>query len=382
MLMRRDVLFVFIGIVLAILWHSVCELVSPRAGDVARHDQCEQIKQVVPAKHQQMHITNLRLCTINKAPLLRVIATADQSDAVANTLHVKLLSSDSSSSSCGQLVSTHWAIYTLTNSNYHLRIREEYRSKESALADLIDAPSSAGAFPPFVGRLLPESPVGVSFKPATAFACAGTLYSHVYMLGDSTMRHLFQHLSPNDTANVSYYQPPRHQPLQFPQQAGVLRRFLAAHPNPPRDSALLFDLAGLWNVAYGTMAAYDEGFESALTSLRHHGARWKLFWTSTVAVHPIHYAAAMLSGDPKARSKWQMTAPRVTVMNDIARKHITRHNLRFPSQRVRIVDLWPLTHAREDDPKTPTDMRHYGHHTYRQALSLITERMCGAEFLD
>ena len=384
MLTSRDMLCVFIGIALAGLWDPVSEFVSPHVGNAAMHDQCEQIKQVVPVKHQQIHVANVTLCTINTAPLLHVIATADKSDAVAITLRVRLLSSEPRlySSSCGQLVSTHWAIYTLANGNYHLKIREEYRSKHSALADLTDVPSGAGAIPPFMGRVLPESPISVSFQSSKAFACADTLYSHVYMFGDSSTRHLFQHLSPIDAANVTYFQPPRHQPLQFPQQQGVLRHFLAAHPNPPQDSALLFDFAGLWNVAYGTMEAYDHGFEAALASVRQHTDRWKLFWTSTVAVHPIHFAAAILSGDPKGRSKWQMTAPRVMAMNAIARKHIARHNLRFPAQRVRIVDLWPLTRAREHDPATPTDMRHYGHDTYQQALRLITERMCGAEFLD
>ena len=369
----RDVIYIFIGILLAQLWTIVHDVFSHRS-----NGNCAQ----KAAKYQQIHAVNLTICTVNAAPLLHVIA--DAADNLATTLRVRLLPGNqfqrSLDSSCGQLVATRWSIYTLTSSDYDLQIREEYRTEHAALADLVDVPLDAVA-PPFIGRVVAQSPVHVPYQPATTFACVGRLYSHVYMYGDSTVRHLFQHL--DEAPRVSSFQPPRHEPLQFPQQHSVLARFLAAHPRPLARSALVFDFAGLWNVAYGQLQSYDRAFPEALASLRQHSKRWKLFWLSTVAVHPIHFAAALLSGhDANGRSKWQMTAPRVTAMNAIARKHIAQHNLRFPEQRVRVLDLWPLTHAREDDPKTPTDMRHYGADTYHRALQLISARMCGAEFLD
>ena len=84
-MMRWDLLCVLIGISLAQLYPIVRDCDSLRiTGEIM------QEKQVVTAEHRQVHVTNLTLCTANTAPLLHVIVTADEADAVATTLRVTL----------------------------------------------------------------------------------------------------------------------------------------------------------------------------------------------------------------------------------------------------------------------------------------------------
>ena len=126
--------------------------------------------------------------------------------------------------------------------------------------------------------------------------------------------------------------------------------------------------SGLWDVTYSELGAYAAALPQLLRELRRGSDGAALVWASTSAVHPLHF----MVGDSERRSahvprsvreKRSMTEPRVERANAIARRALGRGR---GATAVPLLDLWQLTRSRENDPLTPTDMRHYGAATVRE----------------
>ena len=97
------------------------------------------------------------------------------------------------------------------------------------------------------------------------------------------------------------------------------------------------------------------------------------------AVHPVVY------GDlERDHAKHAFTSPRVQLINFLARDAIMRertHPLGGPRDvQMDLIDMWPLSAAREDDPLTPSDMRHAGASTTGAMAQRVLRAVCGDNF--
>lgn len=131
----------------------------------------------------------------------------------------------------------------------------------------------------------------------------------------------------------------------------IVDNYLKALKTSSRGGVLLINVAGLWETAYGDTNLYkyrlEEILHAALQSSFQH-----IFYLTTTTVHPIHYKKIFTD-----RRKWAMTAPRVHVLNLIARDVVESTPF---AEAFHLIDLEPLSFGGEHDPMTPTDMRHYG----------------------
>ena len=136
--------------------------------------------------------------------------------------------------------------------------------------------------------------------------------------------------------------------------------------------ALVVDSAGLWFAAYGRLDAYESMLEAYLKRIASSGFS-RILWTTTPSVHPSVYGG--LASD---KFKWAMTPQRCARINEIAASKIRAFNSGRSKDEVgiEIVDLWPMTVGREDDPREPGDMRHFGPSTMAALLGVVLNKLC------
>ena len=140
--------------------------------------------------------------------------------------------------------------------------------------------------------------------------------------------------------------------------------------------------AGLWDAAYGSVAGFAAAIGPFLRMARRAAAEVgfdRLLWMTSPAVHPVVYGN--LAED---ETKHAFTSPRVQLINSLARDAVMRERaqpLGGPRDvQIDIVDVWPLTAAREDDPLTPSDMRHVGASTTGAMAQRVLRAVCGDNF--
>ena len=212
-----------------------------------------------------------------------------------------------------------------------------------------------------VGDLLKD---GKRSCPSTAFRERD--YSVVF-IGDSQPNYMCQHLiwelqSDSNTRCV-----------QIKQTLGnetTLNAYVHALENA-LESVVIFNPSGLWEAAYGSIDLFRENFQRLIDKIpSKRQKRQSYFFAPTTAVHPVNYAN--LTNDDR---KWSMTQVRVRKINDIAKQLVrdeTRRRVRDTiAVRVLPTPIDALSLNREDDPKTPSDMRHFGNHTNEMLLEAI-----------
>lgn len=165
-----------------------------------------------------------------------------------------------------------------------------------------------------------------------------------------------------------------------------------------RGGILVLNVAGLWQAAYGDVGDYEASVEHVV-SLALNLFDTVVMWLTT-AVHPVHFLGLydnapedrpqlvsssrlllrrkkrnMLMKKEKrryfkdAQTKRAMTQPRVAALVRAERSVAERRNLQ-------VFDASMSTAIREDDPLTPTDMRHYGPSTIAELTELLLNFIC------
>jgi hypothetical protein len=202
-------------------------------------------------------------------------------------------------------------------------------------------------------------------------SCPTTLRERDYSLviiGDSQPFYMCQHLiwELNSNRNIRC--------VQIKQTLRNETTFLA-YANELQDATenvVIFNPSGLWEAAYGSIDLFRDNFQRLLDhipSRRKH--RQTFFFAPTTAVHPIVYGN--LTNDDK---KWSMTQVRVREINTIAKQLVLNESERRRvgdtiSLRVLPTPIDALSLNREDDPKTPSDMRHFGNRTNEMLLEAM-----------
>ena len=152
-------------------------------------------------------------------------------------------------------------------------------------------------------------------------------------------------------------------------------------PAKKGDRVLLLN-AGLWDAAYGSVAGFAAAVGPFLRMARRAAAEAgfnRLLWMTSPSVHPVVY------GDlERDQTKHAFTSPRVQLINWLARDAVMRERtqpLGGPTDvQIDLVDVWPLSAAREDDPLTPSDMRHVGASTTGAMAQRVLRAVCGDNF--
>ncbi|KAL3801604.1 hypothetical protein HJC23_013109 [Cyclotella cryptica] len=142
---------------------------------------------------------------------------------------------------------------------------------------------------------------------------------------------------------------------------------------------VIFNPSGLWEAAYGALDDFRENFQKLLTYIptkRQNGGSKRTqyyFFAPTTAVHPINYP-----GLPTDNKKWSMTQPRVMAINAIATDLVMQRREHYKSKAYDSISIstlpapWDsLSLSREDDPLTPTDMRHFDFSTNEMLLTAL-----------
>ena len=189
----------------------------------------------------------------------------------------------------------------------------------------------------------------------------------IVIIGDSQPYYMCQHLmwELNSSTNLRC--------VQIKQTLGNSTTFLA-YANELQNATedvVIFNPSGLWETAYGNVSLFHDNFQRLLDhipSRRRH--RQSYYFAPTTAVFPIVYGN--LTNDDK---KWSMTQVRVREINNIAKQLVLNETKRRVgdtiSLRVLPTPIDALSLNREDDPKTPTDMRHVGNRTNEMLLEAI-----------
>jgi hypothetical protein len=212
----------------------------------------------------------------------------------------------------------------------------------------------------FSGDILKD---GSSLCPSSSFRERD--YSVVF-IGDSQPFYMCQHL-------VWFQSSKNLRCVQIKQTLGNASTFYA-YANELQnatESVVVFNPSGLWEAAYGKLDLFRENFQLLLDFIpSRRKQRQNFFFAPTTAVHPINYAS--LKNDVR---KWSMTQVRIRAINTIS-KQLVRHETDrrvgdTVSVRVLPTPIDALSLNREDDPKTPNDMRHFGNLTNEMLLRAI-----------
>ena len=189
----------------------------------------------------------------------------------------------------------------------------------------------------------------------------------IVMIGDSQPSYMCQHLiwELQSSKNVRC--------VQIKQTLQNETTFLA-YANELQNATedvVIFNPSGLWEAAYGSIELFRDNFERLLQyvpSKRSHHQSY--FFAPTTAVQPIVYEN--LASDKK---KWSMTQVRVREINTIAKQLVVEEGMKrigdSISLRVLPTPIDALSLNCEDDPKSPTDMRHFGNRTNEMLLDAI-----------
>lgn len=206
-------------------------------------------------------------------------------------------------------------------------------------------------------------------REATQWARVAQL-RQLIILGDSVGRELWQpiqHLLHAADVEVRYIElKPKPVPTRFNVLEAV-RHHLGelALGGAARHTTLLVNPASLWWCAFGSLEDYAWAMDQILPLLEawHRRTQGRIFLWSGTAVYPINYHLSLATSN-----KVCMTEPRVEMLNKI-----TEERLSILAPHVAMIDLWFMSAAREDDPMSPTDMRHNGLATYLE-MGLVVIR--------
>ena len=166
----------------------------------------------------------------------------------------------------------------------------------------------------------------------------------------------------------------------LPQNASAFRAQIAlAARDAGRGATALLNFAGLWQTAYGDVAAYADAVQDLLGDAKRQFA--KVWLVDTTAVFP-HHLLGRAACDRKAslledvstsvaRKKATMTEARVEALNAAARGVATKLG-------VRVVDVWSPTALSPDDALVPMDMRHHGPATMTAVVAALLDAACAS----
>ncbi|EED87320.1 predicted protein [Thalassiosira pseudonana CCMP1335] len=147
------------------------------------------------------------------------------------------------------------------------------------------------------------------------------------------------------------------------------------------EDVVIFNPSGLWEAAYGTLDDFRYYFAKLLKHIpmqpvtlpgKVTDSKRKVhyFFAPTTAVHPINYPEL-----PTDENKWAMTQTRVRAVNQIAeevlQKEIAARSSSWVSLSTLSAPVDALSLSRDDDPLTPTDMRHFGSSTNEMMLAAM-----------
>jgi len=132
---------------------------------------------------------------------------------------------------------------------------------------------------------------------------------------------------------------------------------------------LMFNLAGLWEAAYGQLRSYRATVTDLFELVADSKSQFtSIYYLTTTAVNPSQYR-----GLKEDRQKWAMTMPRVSELNRVAADVIAS---KFTNE-LKLIDLELISLAiGEDDPKEVDDMRHFGYKTNDALINVILHRLC------
>lgn len=234
---------------------------------------------------------------------------------------------------------------------------------------------------------------------------------HLVIMGDSVMRQVAERLHSCLGGALTLWRIKGPMPRGLEMAENLLHSHAAnvSAGRVPKGGILVFNVAGLWQVAYGEL----DDYEDAVVRLAALAASIfdAVLLASTTAVHPVHYLlgndarndtprlvdagvtkisrrlksrvrfadekrgnndnAANVSDLVKlqAQRKRAMTLPRVD--------HVARVESRVAAHlNIPVLDLFSPSLAREDDPFDPTDMRHYGPSTVAEFANLLLASLC------
>ncbi|KAL9186483.1 hypothetical protein ACHAXT_005721 [Thalassiosira profunda] len=137
------------------------------------------------------------------------------------------------------------------------------------------------------------------------------------------------------------------------------------------EDVVIFNPSGLWEAAYGSIDAFRENLRRLLEYIPTKTKdRQRHFFAPTTAVHPVNYKD--LGRDER---KWSMTQVRVRELNRIAKQMVMNEAKKRGGDESSLgilhTPIDALSLDREDDPKTPSDMRHFGNETITMLLKAI-----------
>ena len=156
----------------------------------------------------------------------------------------------------------------------------------------------------------------------------------------------------------------------FPSKLEQLRRLRNARlASGITGGTLVFNLAGLWEAAYGDSEALRLALPHAMQAIRQMEFS-SVIMSTTTSVQPSQYLNRPWKRyDIQKRMKWAMNQPRVLYHNDLMVRAAREAGFT-------ILDLTTMTESREDDPMEPNDMRHYGATTVCALALAILRASC------
>jgi hypothetical protein len=203
----------------------------------------------------------------------------------------------------------------------------------------------------------------------------------IVIIGDSQPSYTCNHLVHGLTGDINATQHPKVRCVtikQTLQNSTTFDRYASELQHSTEDF-VIFNPSGLWEAAYGSLNDFRGNFERLLSFLptergsSEGNKRRHYFFAPTTAVHPINYPD--LQTDDK---KWSMTQPRVSAINNIAADLVNekRRSHEFKSDDTISISSLPapwdqISLSREDDPMTPTDMRHFNVSTNEMLLTAL-----------
>lgn len=225
-------------------------------------------------------------------------------------------------------------------------------------------------------------------KSAKATSCSSWKEERPYsivIIGDSQPSYTCNHLVYGLTGDKEAIQTPKVRCVQIKRTLQNLTTFevYASELQHSNEDFVIFNPSGLREAAYGSLDDFRVNFQRLLTYIPTERItdsnsinKQHYFFAPTTAVHPINYPN--LPNDDK---KWSMTQPRVQSINRIAAELVMKRKELYKSKAHDTISIsnlpapWDMISlSREDDPLTPTDMRHFNSSTNEMLLiSLLCE---------
>lgn len=193
------------------------------------------------------------------------------------------------------------------------------------------------------------------------------------IIGDSQPTYMCQHLLWGLGLQPQTQQPPP-QPCQDKVCCTSIKNTLHSTLTNYTDEivhsntdVVVFNPAGLWETAYGSLVDFRDNFANLLEAAKVGGNDDRRYFSlPTTAVHPTNYPG--IWGDER---KWAMTQPRVAAINRIVAEEVSRRNIGNATSIGVVRMIEEISLARDDDPQSPGDMRHFGNATNELLLQVM-----------